>query len=206
MGDEIGRHRARAPSAAGCRGPRARRARRRPRLRRGRSRAATRPGQPARTDRTCRTRTCRRCRAGRACPSRSARAWRVPDGGKLAGMRTIVVSMPCCSSTLPERLGPSLSSSTRPAVERELPFAERDEATRRLRPRRRQIRRHRLRIAVDEVEDAVAAGIEAGDERRPGHRALRRDRRAERGEAAPLRRACAKFGRRPRAIRSRVRL
>ena len=27
-----------------------------------------------------------------------------PEGGKLAGMRMIVVSMPCCSSRLPERL------------------------------------------------------------------------------------------------------
>ena len=43
-------------------------------------------------------------------------------------------------------------------------------------------RHHGRRIAVDEVEDAVAAGVHAGDEVRPRHRALRRHRGLERRE------------------------
>ena len=40
------------------------------------------------------------------------------------------------------------------------------------------------RIALEEVEDLVAAGVEPRRERRPGHRRLRRDRRRQRGVAA----------------------
>ena len=43
-----------------------------------------------------------------------------------------------------------------------------------------------IRIAVDEVEDAVAAGIPAGAEVRPSHGALGRRRRAERMDATAL--------------------
>ena len=178
----------RAASGAGCRDPRARRARR------GRDLDAVDGAARDRTSRRERIRRVEReravgARAGPACPSRSARAWRVPDGGKFAGMRTIVVSMPCASSTLPEGFGPSCSSSTRPAVERHLPSSQRTKwlgGSVRVVDR---IRRHRLRVAVDEVEDAVAAGVEAGDERRPCHGALRRDRGAERGERRRVRRA-----------------
>ena len=108
----------------------------------------------------------------------------VPDGGKLAGMRMIVVSMPRVLEHVPERLPlaqqldacrPTAGAASRPTVK---------VRAGRFGPRRRQIRRHRLRVAMDEVEDAVAARVEAGDEGGPGHRALRRDRRAERREAA----------------------
>ncbi len=50
----------------------------------------------------------------------------------------------------------------------------------------RQVGQHGLGVAVHEVEDAVAAGVHAGDEVRPGHRALRRHRGPERREAAGL--------------------
>ena len=48
----------------------------------------------------------------------------VPDGGKLAGMRMIVVSMPCSLEHLPERL-PAPQQLDAAARQRELPLAER---------------------------------------------------------------------------------
>ena len=48
----------------------------------------------------------------------------------------------------------------------------------------RRVRNHRLRIPVQEVEDAVAARVHAGDEARPGDGAVRRDRRLQFREAA----------------------
>ena len=88
------------------------------------------------------------------------------------------------ASSTSQKARPFLSSSTRPAVSGSchLPSEMKWRGGSVLVGR--QVRRHRLRVAVDEVEDAVAARVEAGDERGPGHRALRRDRGAERGEAA----------------------
>ena len=39
---------------------------------------------------------------------------------------------------------------------------------------------------MDEVEDAVAAGVHAGDHAGPGHRTLRRDRGGQAAKRAPL--------------------
>ncbi len=55
---------------------------------------------------------------------------------------------------LPERLALA-QQLHRAARQRQLPASEPDRACRALRLRRRQVRRHRLRIAMDEVEDAV---------------------------------------------------
>ena len=43
-----------------------------------------------------------------------------------------------------------------------------------------------VRIAVDEIEDAVAAGVHAGSHGGPGYWALRRNRRAETPEVTGL--------------------
>ena len=80
-----------------------------------------------------------------------------PDGGKFAGIRTIVVSIALLLQDAPRTAGPRAAAPLRPLVERELPFAELQTSRRGLGLRRREVRRHRLRIAVDEVEDAVSA-------------------------------------------------
>jgi len=48
----------------------------------------------------------------------------------------------------------------------------------------REIGQHGLRVAVDEIEDAVPSGVHAGDEVGPGHRALWRHRSLELREAS----------------------
>ena len=109
-----------------------------------------------------------------------------PDGGKSAGILTTVVSIPWASSALPE--GFSLPQQLHaPRRQRQLPSSQRHEVARRHGPRRRQVRRHGLRVAMDEVEDAMTAGVEAGDERGPGDRALRGNRCPERAESAACR-------------------
>ena len=122
----------------------------------------------------------------------------VPDGGKFAGIRTIVVSMPCCSST---------SQNGWPSPQ-QLHFARSTSGT--------------CHLPTSDVRDAPARcfvvdrygcivfgsrwtkskmpwppGIEAGDERRPGDRTLRRNRRAEAARSAPRSASRAKFGSRP---------
>lgn len=47
-----------------------------------------------------------------------------------------------------------------------------------------KIRLHRLGVTVDEVKDAMTAGIHAGNDVRPGHRALRRNTATEFTETA----------------------
>ena len=75
-----------------------------------------------------------------------------------------------------------------PALERDLPFAELQSSRRGLRARRREVRLHRLRIAVYEIKDAVAGGIDVAN-------AVKLPRSASR----------EKFGKRPLAISSPVR-
>ena len=106
-----------------------------------------------------------------------------PDGGKFAGIRMIVVRTPCCSSAS-QNGWPSRNRVDASACERQLPAADREVVRRRLRPCRRQIRNHRCRVAMDEIEDPVSAGIQSGDDAGPGDRTLRWDRRAERRERA----------------------
>ncbi len=55
-----------------------------------------------------------------------------------------------------------------------------------------------LGVALEEVEDAMPAGVKAGREGRPGHRGLGRDRRAQRREGALRRGASQGSGACPR--------
>ena len=71
-----------------------------------------------------------------------------------------------------------------PAGERKLPGPHLQEAAAGGRRGGRRVRDHRLRVPVQEVEDAVPARVHARDEARPGDRAVRRDRRLQPREAA----------------------
>ena len=98
-------------------------------------------------------------------------------------MRMIVVSMPRCLQHFPERLSLPQELDA-PAGDRELPLAYRNRAAGTLGPRCGQVRHHRFRIAVDEIENAVATWIQTGDERGPCHGTLRRDCGFQWGETA----------------------
>ena len=94
--------------------------------------------------------------------------------------------MPRCSEHLPERR--ALPQQLDPAARRAGTASGRAVS---MRPGGtvRDVDRNdsmRVRVAVDEVEDAVLAGIEPGDEGGPRHRAVRRRRRGQRREAAAL--------------------
>ncbi len=83
--------------------------------------------------------------------------------------------------------GPPLTQERHAAgFERKLPRTERDAPATALGSRRRQKRLHRLRVSMNEVENAVPSGIEACGERGPRDRTLGRDRRSKRPERAGL--------------------
>ncbi len=84
---------------------------------------------------------------------------------------------------LPERRALTQQFSVR-RFQRDAPATERQRERRALDARRGHVRREGLAVEVQEIEDAMAAGIHTRDERRPRDRALRRVRRFQRHEAA----------------------
>ena len=119
--------------------------------------------------------TSRRPHSGERLPARLHRreVHRHPvDGGRNAGVL----------ENLPQRaaLAHQLDAPTR---ERELPRAEAEAAPGRQHPVGGRVHLDRRRLAVQEVEHPVPAGVHAGDEVGPGDGAERRHARLEGGEA-----------------------
>ena len=104
-------------------------------------------------------------------------------GGKLAGMRITFAAHAVFFEHLPKRTARAQAPDTAAGQGNQVrPNRQR---TRRLSGFGHRGHRHtRSRVAMDEIEDAVAAGIHPGDDTGPRHRALRRDRGGQAAERA----------------------
>ena len=156
-------------------------------------------GRRRRSPPTCRTKTSRRCRECRACPSRSVRASRFPTAESSRASERSSCRSRALSSTSQNGCPDAAARRARP-MSGKLLAADRHDMSAGHRRVSRQVRRHRLRIAMREVEDAMA----------PGSRPVMKVDQATglcggidvpSDPNSPWRPGCEKFGSRPCAMR-----